>query len=61
MYENSWNGGINKKISLYKMSFYPERNDRSKSKTKFKLDLCNYATQSDLKNVTSVDASKFAR
>ena len=30
-------------------------------KVKFELDLFNYATKADLKNVASVDTSKFAK
>ena len=35
---------INKKILLYKMSFYPKQYTRSKGKMNFKLDLSKYAT-----------------
>ena len=36
------------KILLYKMSYFPEPYTRSKNKIKVELNLCNYATKSDL-------------
>ena len=53
--------GLMKKISLYKMSYFPEPYTRSKSKIKLELHLHNSAIKSDLKNVAGVDASKFAK
>ena len=53
--------GLIKKILLYQMSHFPERYTHSKNKVKLELDLSNYETNSDLKNATGVDASKFAK
>ena len=39
-----------KKISLYKMSYFPDPYTNSKIKTEIELDFSNYATISDLKN-----------
>ena len=39
-----------KKISLYKMSYFPDPYTNSKIKTEIELDFSNYATRSDLKN-----------
>ena len=41
--------GLKENISLYKMSYFPERYTHSKSKIKVKLYLLNNATKSDLK------------
>ena len=52
--------GLIKKISLYKMSHFPELYTHSKNKTKVELDWSNYAIKSDLKkNRTGVDTSDF--
>ena len=50
-----------KKVLLYKMSYFPDTN--SKTKIEVELDLSNYATKSDLKNATGVDVdtSDFAK
>ena len=42
------------------MSYFPEPHTHRKKK-EFELDLSNYATKSDLKNVTVVDTSDFAK
>ena len=47
-----------KRVS-YKMSYYPPYKGSS-SNVKVKLDLTNYATRTDLKNITLVDVSSFA-
>ena len=49
------------KISLYKMSYFPELYTGSKNKIKVQLNLSNHATKFDLKNTTGIDKSKFAR
>ena len=36
-----------KKISSYKISYYPELDNHSRNKTKVELDLSNYAKKSD--------------
>ena len=41
--------GFIEKISLYKMSYFPEPYTCSKNKIKCELDLPNYATKSDPK------------
>ena len=53
--------GLIKQISLYKMSYFPDPYTRSKSKTKVELDLSKYVTNSNLRNVTDVDTSQFAK
>ena len=49
----------NYKKVYYKMSYYPP-NKSSSSNVKVELDLTNYATKTDLKNITHVDVSSFA-
>ena len=49
----------NYKRVYYKMSYYPPYK-RSSNNVEVELDLTNYATKTDLKNVTHVDASSFA-
>ena len=43
----------------YKMSYYPPYKSSSNN-VKVELDLTNYATKTDLKNIIHVDASSFA-
>ena len=49
----------NYKRVYYKMSYYPPYKSSSNN-IKVKLDLTNYATKTDLKNITQVDVSSFA-
>ena len=49
----------NYKRVYYKMNYYPPCKSFS-SNFKVKLDLTNYATKTDLKNITHVDVSSFA-
>ena len=49
----------NYKILYYKMSYYPPYKSSSNN-VKVELDLTNYATKADLKNITHVDVSSFA-
>ena len=42
------------------MSYYPPSKSSSNN-DKVELDLTNYATKTDLKNITYVDVSSFAR
>ena len=49
----------NYKRVYYKMSYYPPYKSSS-SNVKVKLVLTNYATKTDLKNITHVDVSSFA-
>ena len=44
---------------MYKMSYYPPYKSSSNN-IKVELDLTNYATKTDLKNITHVDVSSFA-
>ena len=53
--------GLIKKILLYKMRHFPEPYDHIKIKLKVKLNQFSYATKSDLKKATGVDASKLAK
>ena len=48
-----------KKIMLFKMTYFSEL-VHSKIDIKLKLDLFNYATESDLKRATGVDRSKIS-
>ena len=43
------------------MSEYFRKPKSSGEKVKFELDLSNYATEADLKNITGVDTSKFVK
>ena len=49
----------NYKRVYYKMSYYPPYKSSSNN-IKVELDLTNYATKTDLKNITHVDVSSFA-
>ena len=46
-------------VRNYKMSYYPPYKSFSNN-VKVELDLTNYATKTDLKNITHVDVSSFA-
>ena len=43
------------------MSYFPERYTHSKHKIEATSDLSKYATKSELRNVTGVDTSDFAK
>ena len=49
----------NYKILYYKMSYYPPYKNSSNN-VKVELHLTNYATKTDLKNITHLDVSSFA-
>ena len=49
----------NYKRVYYKMSYYPAYKSSSND-IKVELDLTNYATKTDLNNITHVDTSSFA-
>ena len=49
----------NYKIVYYKMSYYPPYKSSSNN-IKVELDLTNYVTKTDLKNITHIDVSSFA-
>ena len=64
-YDNSFNSWINKKdlVWLYyiKMSkFFPKSFRSFRRNINVKLDLSNYATKTDIKNISHVDTSSFA-
>ena len=50
-----------KKISLYKMSYYPGPSSHRRNKIKVELDLSNYATMYDVKIAVSVNKPEFAK
>ena len=59
VYGNSFSSWLDKKASLYKMSYYLEPDCHSRSKTKVELDLSNYATKFEVKKAKGVDALNF--
>ena len=60
-YDNLFNSQINKKRPCIKMSQYFPKPFRSfGGNINVKVDLSNYTTKTDLKNVTHVDTSTFA-
>ena len=59
-YHNSFNSWINKKDILLKMSEYFAKPSSHEENIKAKIDLTNYATQEDIKNVYHLNASNFA-
>ena len=52
--------GSIKKISYKKMSKYVPKPSSHEENIKVKIDLTNYATKADIKNITYVDTSNFA-
>ena len=61
-YDNRFNSWINKKRSLIKMSqYFPKPfNSHFGESINVKIDLSNYATKTDIKNISHVDTSSFA-
>ena len=59
---NSFNSWINKKRPCIKMSqyFLKPFNSHFRDSIKVKIDLSNYATKTDIKNISHVDTSSFA-
>ena len=53
--------GLKRKLQRYKMSYFVQPYTDNKNKQKVQLDLLNYATRSDLKIKTGVNASEFAK
>ena len=51
--------GYRRKISLYRMSFYPEP-DSDRNKIKVELNLYNYETKSKVKEAAGFETSGFA-
>ena len=43
------------------MSYFPDLDSYGRNKLKVELDLSNHATKSEIKNVTGVDTSDFAK
>ena len=63
-YDNSFNSWIDKanlvqRTKRYKICYYPPYRSSSNN-IKVELDLANYATKDDVKNITHVDVSSFA-
>ena len=58
-YDSSFNSWIDKKRS-YKMSKYFPPYNNSSENIKVELDLSNYATKKDIKDITHVDTSSYA-
>ena len=59
-YDSSFNIWVDKKDIAKMIEYFPEPKS-SGGRVKVELDLSNYATKADLKNVTGVDTSKFAK
>ena len=67
-YDNSFNSWIDKKklvwfywFQLYKMSqYFPKLYETFGGDINVKVDLSNYATKADIKNISHVDTSSFA-
>ena len=58
-YDNSFNSWIDKK-TYYKMSYVPIYSEVKEEIVSVALNLRNYVTQKEFKNVTKVDTSDFA-
>ena len=58
-YDNAFNSWIDKK-KIYKMSQNLPPYNNSRKNIKVELDLSNYATKDDVKNITHVDVSSYA-
>ena len=59
-FDNSFNSWINKKDILQKMSEYFPKPSSNEENIKVKIDLTNYATKEDIKNITHVNTSNFS-
>ena len=59
-YDNSFNCWINKKTFIKMTQYFPKPFRRFGCNINVKVDLSNYVTKTDLKNVTHVDTSIFA-
>ena len=64
-YDNSFNSWIDKKDLVWfyhikKSKFYPKPYKPFSKGIKVKVDLSNYATKADIKNISHVDTSSFA-
>ena len=55
-YDNSFNSWINKKSHIKMSQYFPEPfNSHFRDSIKVKIDLSNYATKTDIKNISHVD------
>ena len=52
---------LNEILSLQKSQYFPKLFSKFGGNINVKVDLSNYAIKTDLKNVTQVDTSSFAR
>ena len=59
-YNSSFNSRIEKKGTVKMSEYFPEPKHVG-GRLKVELDLSNFATKADLKNVTGVDTSKFVK
>ena len=59
-YDNSFNSWIDKKYLLQMSQYFPKPYEPFGGQINVKVDLSNYATKTDLKNVSHVDVSCFA-
>ena len=60
-YDNRFNSWINKKDLIIKMSeYFPKSFRRFGGNINVKVDLSNYATKADIKNVSHINTSSFA-
>ena len=59
-YDNSFNSWIDKKDLLKMSQYFPKPYELFGGDINVKVDLSNYATKTDLKNVSNVDVSNFA-
>ena len=53
--------GLTKKIFLYKVSYFPELYTYTKNRIKLEVDFSNYVTKLDIKSLTGVNTSGFAK
>ena len=59
-YDNSFNSCIDKKDLVLMSQYFPKPYAPFGGDANFKVDLSNYTTKTDLKNVSQVDVSSFA-
>ena len=58
-YDNSFNSWIDQKVNIKISQYFPPYNNSSEN-IKVELDLSNYATRKDIKDITHVDTSSYA-
>ena len=59
-YDDSFNSWIDKKDLVQMSQYFPKPYEPFGGDINVKVDLCNYSTKTDLKNVSHVDVSSFA-